>query len=148
MNLPQLAKLLDDVRLCDISYGQAVLDYINAPLGNATYFHIEASGNELFIAFDSLPPAMRNTIRRLVLLTPDEALVVESDVACVRETRERINTRMDGKTSMWWFYIVAVFLGIAVAVVLKYIFYINSGGETIRSLVWDWLVWMFKGWNS
>lgn len=143
MNLPQLAQLLDNVRLCDVSYGDVVLGYINSPLTPPHAFRAESTGNELFETFDNLPVTTRNLIRQLVLLTPDEVLVVKADITCIRETRQRIQSRQDGSASTVGGYLVGVVLAIAIGVVLQYVFYINAGGEAIRSVVWDWLLSVF-----
>jgi hypothetical protein len=150
VNLPQLAKLLDDVRLCDISYGDVVLRNLNATLSLATYstppcmFHIESTGNELLYTFDSLPHTTRNLVRRLVLLTPEELLVVEADLLCLRETRIRRHSRIDDRAFTISGYVVGVGLAIAVAVVLRYVFTVNAGGDVIDSLVWDGLLSVFR----
>ena len=143
MNLPQLAKLLDNVRLCDVSFGDVVLSYINSPLTPPDAFHPESTGNDLFETFDRLPVHTRNLIRHMVLLTPDEVLVVTADIECIRETQARIDKRVDGHATTIGLYVIGVVLAIAIGVELQYVFYINAGGEVIRSVVWDWLLSVF-----
>ncbi len=144
MNLPQLAKLLDDVRLCDVSFGDTVLMYLNTPLQPPHVFHADSTGNDLFETFDRLPVATRNLIRQLVLLTPDEVMVVTADVLCIRETQARIQTRSDNHALTISSYVVGVALAVAVGVVLQYVFDINARGGVISSLVWDWLLSVFR----
>ena len=79
LDINQLTVRMGEVKLLDLDFGYSIITKLNQLTGELT-FKIEMTGNEMKLAFDALPSALRNIISAETLLDADQAVETINDI--------------------------------------------------------------------
>lgn len=79
LDLNQLTVRMGEVKLLDLDYGYSIIAQLNTITGESTY-KIEMTGNEMKLAYESLPSALRTQIDSVVLLDSAQAIETINDI--------------------------------------------------------------------
>lgn len=143
MNLPQLAVLLKDVKLIDVRFGNLVLQRINGQLDHRYYFPDDVDGYVILDLFDGLPNSIRNNLRNITVVSPEEIEKIKEDVCVMSELLKERDNRKDNPISTFIMFITFVITAVAIFDVLYFIFQLRTGGELMTGVIYDAVAGMF-----
>lgn len=140
MNLPQIAHSLGEIPIIEVRFGNHVLQRINSQLLPAYHFSENMTGLEMLDLFDKLPNSVRNRLRNIILINPDEFILMSEDIKIIKQ---RIQAEHE-KNDHGYLNFVALFIWFtlfyAIYRTMVYVFTVESSGEHVSGLIFNFII--------
>lgn len=144
MNLPQIAHLLGEIPIIEVRFGNHVLQRINSQLSSTYHFSENMTGLEMLSHFDKLPNSIRNKLRNIVLINPNEFNMMSEDIKIIKQRIEAEHEKHDRSYVSFIALFIWFTLFYAIYRTMVYVFTVESSGEHTEGFIYSLIVGILK----